>query len=110
MIEALTTATEAAGLAIWAIRGLASGDGLTPPRVNSATARKRTLLTVLRLRARLIDGQIATVYRLALQCIDSSLAFTTISHGHKCKSTELTTHPIGWQVHVSDSAVSGEEV
>jgi len=29
MIEALTTATEAAGLAIWAIRGLASGDGLT---------------------------------------------------------------------------------
>ena len=65
---------------------------------------------VLRLRTGLIDGQIATVYRLAFQCTNSSLAFVTISHGDKCKSTGLTAHPIGYQVHVSDSAVRSEEV
>lgn len=65
---------------------------------------------VRRFRTRLIDGQIATIYRLAFQSIDSSLAFVTISHRDKCKSTGLTTHPIGYQVHVSDGTVRSEEV
>lgn len=80
------------------------------PRANLATARKRTIWRLLRLRTGLIDGQIATVYRLAFQCTDSSLTFVTISHGDKSKSTGLTTHSIGYQVHVSDGAVRSEEV
>ena len=68
------------------------------------------ILAVFRLRTGLIDGQIATVYWLAFQCIDSSLAFVTISHRGKSKSTGLTTHPIGYQVHISDGAVRSEEV
>jgi hypothetical protein len=80
------------------------------PRLNLATARKRTVWLMLRLRTGLIDGQIATVYRLAFQCTDGSLTFVTISHGDKSKSTGLTTHPIGYQVHVSDGTVRSEEV
>ena len=65
---------------------------------------------MLRLWTGLIDGQIATVYRMAFQCADSSLTLVTIPHGDKSKSTGLTTHPIGYQVHVSDGTVRSEEV
>jgi hypothetical protein len=80
------------------------------PRLNLATARKRTVRLMLRLGTGLIDGQIATVYRLAFQCTDSSLTLVTISHGDKAKSTGLTTHPISYQVHVSDGTMRSEEV
>jgi hypothetical protein len=79
-------------------------------RLNLATARKRTVWLMLSLWTGLIDGQIATVYRMAFQCADSSLTFVTIPHGDKSKSTGLTTHPIGYQVHVSDGTVRSEEV
>jgi len=65
---------------------------------------------VLRLRTRLINRQIAPVYQLASQRIDSCLAFVTISHADKCESTGLTAHAIGYQVHVSDSTVWREEL
>ena len=60
---------------------------------------------VLRFRTRLIDRQIAAVYQLAFQRIDSCLAFVTISHGDKCESTGLAAHAIGYNVNVSDGAV-----
>jgi hypothetical protein len=47
---------------------------------------------------------------MTFQGTDSSLPFATISHRDKCKPTGLTTHTIGYDMRVSNSAMRREEI
>ena len=80
------------------------GTGLAP------LARKRIVRTVLRLWTRLVDSQVTAVYGMAFQRTDRGLPFATISHGDECKPTRLTTHTIGYHMHVGDGAMRGKEI
>jgi hypothetical protein len=47
---------------------------------------------------------------MTFQGTDSSLPFATISHCDECKPTGLTTHTIGYDMRVSNSAMRREEI
>ena len=70
------------------------------------TTLKSTACSVIVLWTRLIHSQIAAVDGMTSQLIDRSLAFVTISHSDECKTSGLAAHAIGYNVNVSDGAVS----
>jgi len=70
------------------------------------TTLKSTACSVIVLWTRLIHSQIAAVDGMTSQLTDRSLAFVTISHSDECKTSGFAAHAIGYNVNVSDGAVS----
>jgi hypothetical protein len=75
-----------------------------------APARKAAIGIMLGFWTRFIHRQVSAINRLAFQRSNSGLAFVTISHGYKSKTTGLTAHSIGNQMHIRHRTVRREEL
>ena len=67
---------------------------------------RRTASTVIIFRTSLTHIQLSAVNGMTFQGVDSSLSFVAISHSDECETAGFAGHAIGYNMNLSDGAVS----
>jgi hypothetical protein len=105
--------TPAATSAIASAAAFAAPAPAAAPTITTSTAPTATsssTIAALRTRAGFVDGQVATLERMAIQGVRRCFGLFPGGHGDKGESSGTATHAIQHEVDFVHGAVLGEEI